>query len=322
MSKASISVALCTFNGARHLQAQLESIASQTLLPDELVVCDDGSHDTTVEIVTCFSASAPFQIHLTVNPRNLGSTKNFERAISLCQGDIIALCDQDDVWNKDKLRQIKSAFEAHPEAGAVFSDAEIVNELLQPLGYRLWQRYGFAPGLQRKMEKGKPFDVLLRQNVVTGTTFAFRSNFRQNILPIPECWIHDAWVALIIAALAKLIFVADPLVQYRQHSDNQIGGLKPGFRSWFASVFRDNSENYLAHVNQLILARDRLPSSKNAPPMSYIRKLESKIHHFQVRGSMPENRIRRLPRVVKELLSLRYFQFSNGCMSFAKDLLH
>ena|SRR2546421_3140447 len=91
-------VAMCTYNGARHVREQLESFAAQTRLPaDELVICDDCSTDQTINILPDFGAGASFPVHIQVNKFNLGSTKNFEQAISFCHGDLIALSDQDDV---------------------------------------------------------------------------------------------------------------------------------------------------------------------------------------------------------------------------------
>src|SRR4030095_14430308 len=86
-----VSIALCSYNGERYLQEQLDSIAGQSRLPDELVVCDDRSLDETAEIIRAFASKVPFPVRLTINERNLGSTKNFEKAISLCRGDIILL---------------------------------------------------------------------------------------------------------------------------------------------------------------------------------------------------------------------------------------
>src|ERR1019366_197610 len=96
--KNRISVALCTYNGERFLSQQLASIGKQTRLPDELVVCDDSSTDRTVAIVREFAASVSFPVRVFENQRNLGSAANFERAIRLCDGDLIALSDQDDIW--------------------------------------------------------------------------------------------------------------------------------------------------------------------------------------------------------------------------------
>src|SRR6266436_7212118 len=120
MSDYRISVAMCTYNGARFLPRQLESIATQTRLPDELVVCDDGSSDESVAIVRWFANSAPFTVRLEINERNLGSTKNFGKAIGLCEGDIIALADQDDVWKPLKLAVLETALKNYLEAGYVF----------------------------------------------------------------------------------------------------------------------------------------------------------------------------------------------------------
>src|SRR4030095_10826576 len=134
---ATFSVAMCTYNGARYVGEQLDSIASQTRPPDELVVCDDRSSDETVQIVEQFAASAKFPVSLEVNSQNLGSTKNFEKAIEICEGDLIALADQDDVWVPSKLEIIEREFDAVPASGLVFTDAEVVDKNLRPLGVRL-----------------------------------------------------------------------------------------------------------------------------------------------------------------------------------------
>jgi glycosyltransferase involved in cell wall biosynthesis len=96
-----ISIALCTYNSSKYLREQLKSLEEQTLKADEVVICDDKSDNDTMQIINEYKDK--LNIKLTVNKTNLGVTKNFERAISLCEGDIIFLCDQDDVWNKNKI---------------------------------------------------------------------------------------------------------------------------------------------------------------------------------------------------------------------------
>src|SRR5262249_10160572 len=103
-----ISIALCTYNGAKYLSSQLESYLAQTCLPDEVVVCDDCSQDETVTILNDFAIRAPFPVRILVNDQNLGSTKNFEKSISLCSGEIIFLSDQDDVWMPNKIERVSS----------------------------------------------------------------------------------------------------------------------------------------------------------------------------------------------------------------------
>ena len=137
VTRPRISVAMCTYNGAHFLAPQLESFVVQSRLPDELVVCDDGSSDDTVAILQAFARRAPFRVRIEVNDVTLRSTKNFEKAIGLCTGDLIATSDQDDVWLPEKLALCEAAFARDPHIGLVFSDAEIVEEHELPVQRRL-----------------------------------------------------------------------------------------------------------------------------------------------------------------------------------------
>src|SRR6185295_6827977 len=101
---------MCTWNGAAYLRDQLESIAAQTRLPDELIMCDDASIDGTPAIARAFAARAPFPVRLEINEATVGVRQNFTKAIAACTGDLIALSDQDDVWRPDKLRVIEDRF--------------------------------------------------------------------------------------------------------------------------------------------------------------------------------------------------------------------
>ena len=128
-----VSVAMATYNGGRFLQEQLDSIRRQTRLPDELVVCDDGSTDDTVDILRRFAADAPFKVVIDAHGQHLGFTPNFLRAIGQCAGEIVALCDQDDVWDERKLAVCVLPF-AEPAVMAVSHPAPIVDEQLRPSG--------------------------------------------------------------------------------------------------------------------------------------------------------------------------------------------
>ena len=219
-----ISVALCTYNGSRFLREQLESISVQRRLPDELIVSDDCSTDNTLEIVRKFSAKSQFPITILHNEQNLGSTRNFEKAIENCTGDVIALSDQDDVWLPQKLERIEAQFDSHPDVGLVFSDAVLTDDELRPIGLRLWTET-FRPADRRKFASGHALDVLLQYNVVTGATIAFRSALRPAIMPIPQLteFIHDGWIGLVAALCSHIRFIREPLIKYRQHSGQQLG---------------------------------------------------------------------------------------------------
>ena len=149
------SVAMCTCNGAAFLGEQLESIAAGERLPDEMVVCDDRSTDGTTAILRRFSERAPFPVRLTRNEHRLGSCRNFAKAIGQCRGRLILLADQDDVWAPGKLRRLTETMDEQPGAAVAFSNARMIGQAGEPLGYSLWEAVGFNRAWQRRM-RGTP----------------------------------------------------------------------------------------------------------------------------------------------------------------------
>jgi glycosyltransferase involved in cell wall biosynthesis len=184
--KDKISVALYTYNGELYLWDQLESIFKQTRLPDKIIVCDDCSTDSTLKILEDFCKKYSVPLKIYINERTLGVSKNFEKAISLCSGDIIFLSDQDDVWLPEKIEKVIEVFDNNKDCSYVFSDAQIVDESLHPSGYTIWKSISFDRFQRKKFMRGQQLEVLLKHNVVTGATMAFRSHIREFVLPIPE----------------------------------------------------------------------------------------------------------------------------------------
>ncbi|HST23189.1 MAG TPA: glycosyltransferase family 2 protein [Blastocatellia bacterium] len=318
-----ISVAMCTYNGAKYLQEQLESISTQTRMPDELILCDDGSTDGTLEIAEKFAARCAFPMRIYVNETNLGSTKNFEKAIERCAGDIIALSDQDDIWHAKKLERIEAIFLSNPHTGLVFTNGEVINESLEPVGYSLWQCFGLTSARQKQMRKGKLYEILLLHNTVTGATMAFKSHFKKLILPIPagSGLIHDGWIALLIASTAEVGFINEPLIKYRLHSNQQFGATRMGLLKMIARAKEMEAKSHLNIARSFAQARDRLRVFADIIDKDALSKIEEKIIHSSARGNMPDRRLSRLPYVIKELFTLRYHRYSRGLISFARDLL-
>lgn len=313
-----VSVAMCTYNGAGFLREQLASIAGQQRLPDELVICDDQSTDGTVEIIENFAKHASFPVRLHINEKNLRSTKNFEKAIGLCRGDIIALADQDDVWHGDKLARIEDVFLKDPLVGAVFSDAHVVDQHLNSLGYRLWEVVEFD-GPKNGHGPQTLFDALLKKNIVTGATMAFRSEFVPRISPIPDIWVHDGWIALVIAALAPVVAIDQPLIMYRQHAMNQIGAMMAGFQDKIRKA-KASASLYAALVEQYEYASDWIRREIGCKK-EVGRKLEEKVRHLRVRAELENKpKLARLPTIAQEVLARRYHRYSNGWRSVARDI--
>ena len=313
---------MCTYNGARFVGEQLASIAAQTVLPTELIVCDDHSTDQTVDLLERFATDAPFPVRINVNPNNLGIIKNFERAIGLCTGELIALCDQDDVWKAHKLERLAAEFARAPEVGLIFSDAELIDENSHSIGRTLWKSIGVRYGNQ-KLSQGQALKELLAGSTVTGATTAFRSRFKSLVLPIPDnlLIIHDGWLALTIGAVATISALAEPLVKYRQHRDQEVGARariesETGVRT---ALKRPNP--YLETLAILHMLRQRLDASRNSFDVSdTITDLDRWIAHVEARAALPKGLLR-VRSVLKELFALRYHRYSSGTYSAIKDLL-
>lgn len=322
------SVAMCTYNGAELVDEQLDSIAAQTRLPDELIVCDDGSTDATVERVREFARNAPFPVRVFENEKNLGSTKNFERAIALCEGDLIALADQDDYWFPDKLRRLEQTL-TDENIGLAFTNGEIVDASLKALGQSVWETIRFGEREQKLFREGHAFSVLLDHNVVTGAALAMKAEFREIILPIPNDLVHDGipvlhdwWAALLVAAIAGISFIPESLFKYRQHSAQQMGVISrrdDQSEQWAArlsgSARRKNT--FAAEIHYLRTIFERLSAYQR--PTNVLCDLEARIKHLETRAAMPEGRTQRVAPVLRELLGRRYHLYSNGLASAAKD---
>jgi glycosyltransferase involved in cell wall biosynthesis len=325
-----ISIAMCTYNGAEFLPAQLQSIVTQSRPPDEIVICDDGSTDDTRAVVERFAGESSIPITLHINEQNLGSVKNFERAITLCTGDVIALSDQDDVWRSDKLHLFESVLNEAPSAGIIFSDAEIVDEHLNPLNRRMWDEVGFDAHRRKLVRTGRALEVLIHGWTVTGATMAFRTNFVKLSLPIPDeiAMIHDGWIALTIAAVADVVAVDETLIKYRQHAQQQIGAparkeTAPELRGMQAIETAFRRRNSSADLHKILETLEaRLLSQANdfntRKALSFVSNYAS---HLNVRANLPQRRLNRVPSILRELLSLRYHEYANGFKSAAKDLV-
>ena len=171
-----LSIAMATWNGARYLREQLDSFRAQSRLPDELVVCDDHSTDGTTAILEEFRRTAPFHVNILVNPKQIGYVGNFEQAVEMCEGDVILLSDQDDVWLPEKLAEHEAVYRARPEVGMAFSDGTIVDSDLAPLSLSLYQYVGASPQRLGRFAAGRGLDLFIRKPMAYGCALSIRSD--------------------------------------------------------------------------------------------------------------------------------------------------
>lgn len=201
-----ISIALATYNGANYIAQQLDSILSQLTPEDEIIISDDGSTDKTLEIIAGFCSA---RIHLYNNPQK-GIIRNFENAIRHTSGEIIFLCDQDDVWSADKVAVTQKYF-TETGASLVVSDAYVTNEYLQITEQSFFNI----------MNSGSGFAKNFIKNTFLGCCMAFRKDLKEVILPFPEnIPMHDSWIGLLAELTGEVLFIPEKLIYYRRHDNN------------------------------------------------------------------------------------------------------
>ena len=202
-----ISIVMTTYNGANFLSEQLQSFIDQTRLPDELVICDDGSTDATMDIILEFAQKAPFDVHYFQNESNLGYTKNFNRAISFATGDLVFLSDQDDVWFPEKISYIETLAEKDLYSFVFINDAIITDITLNEVGFTILDQFDSA-GIDYS-------------EFVTGCCSAIRRELLEFCLPIPDGFNgHDKWISLFADGLGRKRIVRRSLQYYRRYDNN------------------------------------------------------------------------------------------------------
>jgi glycosyltransferase involved in cell wall biosynthesis len=253
-----ISIAMATYNGARFIREQLDSLSAQSVPPLELVIADDGSNDGTLDIIADFSITAPFPVRVYRNEVRLNYRANFMKCAGWCSGDIIAFCDQDDIWDENKIETLALYFE-RADADLVFHDFRLIDTAGNPITDTTSDSF---PSIKN------PWIV------VRGLTLAFR----RTLLKYSDLWelsvdqqypeerlAHDQWFVFLAHAFNSLDHLSRPLLSYRQHEANVFGfkdiskqldiGMKGNLRAVTQAII---GRPYLARTKRDILFRQFL----------------------------------------------------------------
>lgn len=209
-----VSVALATCNGERFLREQLDTVFAQTWPNLEVAASDDASTDGTVAILDEYARTRGLRYE--VNPQRLGLVRNFERAIALCRGDYIALCDQDDLWKPHKIETLVSEI-----GGCTLIYGNIQEVLAAAGGIRIEESFEPIFRFARDYGTGKPTRYLLAENWVVSHSVLFRRELMEHALPIPPHQpFHDGWLALIASKLGGIKYLDQRLQVYREHPES------------------------------------------------------------------------------------------------------
>lgn len=202
-----VSVALCVYNGERHLREQLDSVLAQENVALEVVAVDDGSSDGSVALLREYAARDR-RVRVYVNPGNLGPLRSFERAMSLGRGEFIAPCDQDDRWLPHKLSRLLAVI---GEADLAYCDSEYIDASGGRLGRRVSDDLIMLDGTD-------PLRFVFH-NSVSGHAMLLRSRVLAVAGAAPERLYHDWWLAMCAAAHGGIVYLDQALVQFRRHAD-------------------------------------------------------------------------------------------------------
>ena len=316
-----VSVALCTYNGERFIEEQLRTILAQETPAMEVVVSDDGSTDSTVAIIKAIAASAPAAtpIRLVHTERVGGVALNFDRAIAECHGDIIALSDQDDRWNPQRLTTIVELLASHEAPTLVFGDATLIDARGDLLPGTLRDGLRLTRSERASLDGGRPFQALVRRNLVTGAVSAFTRDLYELSTPFPYLWVHDEWLAIMAAGLGRVIPTTEVLGAYRLHDANQIGIPEGSVGSRLTRMLAPRGDRYERLRDRSAMLAARL-AEKGAPKrvLSLARRKEA----FEAaRARYPRRRLARAAPIVAQFVRGNYRRLSSqGGLDAIRDL--
>lgn len=314
------SVALCTYNGAKFIREQLDSIVHQSIPPSQIVVSDDGSKDSTIEIVNEYLSDKGIRYIVCSNHGKHGVSGNFLNAMNLCTEEIIFTSDQDDYWMENKAEKMLAVYENIPNAMLVFSNGELVDTNMKSLNCDIWKAVGISP---EKCAVGNWFQYLLKNCLITGATMSIRKTLLDGIDDIPSEWLHDGWLAWAAVAYNGLVPCPEILIKYRQHGLNVVG-MKP------VNALQDRLDSWLNNFDSIVATRQlryrRYSSLQRCMGNKFTayqnKNLSDCIFFWKILANLTEyHRGKRLVVIIRLYLFGYYHRFFVGTRGFVRDIL-
>lgn len=213
-SSSLVSIVICTYNGKLYLETQLKSIINQTYPNIEIIAIDDCSTDNTIDILNAYAIQYK-NLKIIQNTTNIGYIKNFEKGISLSKGHFIAPCDQDDVWESNKIELMMAAIENYC---MIYCDSELVDAHLNSLHRKISDLKN-----SKSYNNCLPFIIA---NCVSGHALLMKRELFNLSIPFPDYIIYDHWLAYVATLHGGVKYISDVLVKYRNHAGNTIGAVR------------------------------------------------------------------------------------------------
>ena len=225
-----VTIIMCTYNGEKYIREQLQSIADSTVTEWNILISDDQSTDSTIQIAREFQKQYPDKIQIKVNETKKGAIINFLSGIyqvgtRMKKDDFIMLCDQDDIWNPDKIEKTRSGMNnliktyGNEMPLLVCTDVTVVDDEMKIIheSFRRMNNYQI-----RHLD----FAHLMMENKVQGCTTMINKSLALMLDRLPQkATMHDGWLALIASAFGHIKYMDEQTMKYRQHIDNVQGSI-------------------------------------------------------------------------------------------------
>lgn len=279
MIASRVTIALATyFPEEKYFRKQLQSLNCQTYNEIELIVCDDSADEVQFEIISKIVQAeiTKFPSRIIKNEQNAGSNKTFERLTEAADSEFIAYADQDDIWHHDKIEKLVSLVKSE---GAIlaYSDLRLINDD-DDVSSESMLRSSFR---MEHVRGENTFSYLIENNSVTGCAMLIRTEAAKSALPFPtvEYYVHDHWLAISASSHGIIAYSEEPLVDYRIHSNNQVGVKRSHNLDTVEKYVQANIKIPLERVG-LIETQMELDNSKFATLYSRKLSLEFRLHKY------------------------------------------
>jgi glycosyltransferase involved in cell wall biosynthesis len=206
-----VAVVVATYNGATYLRQQLESIVQQTYKPSQIIIVDDDSLDDTLQVANNFAAHHP-EVMVVQNETRIGYIKNFEKGMLIATASYVALSDQDDIWMPHKLETLLANI---GDQMLAYSDSELIDANGQLLNQKM-------SSIKNQLAYHTPIMYAIGA-WAPGHAMLFKKELVDKAAPFPALVTHDFWLGFVATCYSRVVYVNEPLVHYRQHTQNAIG---------------------------------------------------------------------------------------------------
>ena len=318
-----LSIVIASYKGEKYIEALLESLFAQTVKAEEILISDDSPDDATREIIERIALSSPIPIIYSRNEVPLGAAGNFAHILGEAHGDIIFICDQDDIWLPEKMELLLKELEAHPETDVVFCNSKVVDGNLKDLGYSTKDVVHFSEEDSGSLNAGN-MESLFHTPMLYGHNIALRKRFLHYMLPMPKLDSYDLYIALLSGGLGCVRCVYKDLTLHRRHGDNQSMQERPGgvitrFRQLLRKKKKKDTE-ILDSFTHAEAALKRLEKEEEKCPPQNMILLRKHVAYYKARLFL-HTRSRFLRPFYMLKIGRAYFESGNSFRSMIRDLL-